>query len=98
MSDQTNSEDYYWIIVDDPKNIKLDETFLGLSDDTGHTFIPVTKERDSAVRLMARMPPPEDAERGVEAIHREQLFTQARAEGFTVYLVDGDGAVLEKLI
>ena len=98
MSDQTNSEDYYWIIVDDPKNIKLDETFLGLSDDTGHTFIPVTKERDSAVRLMARMPPPVDAERGVEAIHREQLFTQARAEGFTVYLVNGDGAVQEKLI
>ena len=97
MTGDFNTEGYYWIIVDDPKNIKLDETFLGLSDDQGNSFIPVTSDRDSAIRLMAKMPPPVDAERDVEAIHRKQLFDQAAAEGFNVYLVDSEGKVKEKL-
>lgn len=98
MTNQINEEDYLWIIVDDPKKVSEEETFLGLSDDEGRQFIPVTRERAEGEVLMKMLPPPVEAVRTVEAIHREQLLTEAQEQNFSVYIVDSQGKVLEQLV
>lgn len=97
MSTEDHSEEYLWIMVDTPEQKDQAETFFGLVDDDGTQFIPVCRKRGQCESLMSLLPTPEGAERSIEAIHREQLMTQAPAEGFAVFVVDAQGKVLERL-
>ena len=95
MSDKVDAGNYVWVIVERTRN---DENFLGMADEDGEGFIPVTAEKDQALILLGRLPETEGVfSRSVEAIHRSQLLGQAQDEGFSVYLVDEKGHVLEHL-
>ncbi len=97
MTDQVNTEDYLWIIVDKPQEATEEETFLGLADDQGVQFIPATREKADGEILMRMLPSQENTERSVEAIHRDQLLAQAKDQGFNVFVVDSQGKVLQRL-
>lgn len=92
---EVDASQYVWVIVERTRN---DENFLGLGGEDDEPFIPVTADKDQALMLLGRLP---DAEgvfgRSVEAIHRAQLLGQAQDEGFSVYLVDEKGRILEHL-
>lgn len=95
MSDKVDQSQYVWVIVERTRN---DENFLGLADEKGDQFIPVTAEKDHALMLVGRLPETEGVFlRNVEAIHRAELTAQAQEEGFSVYLVDEKGRILERL-
>ncbi len=95
MSDKVDPKQYVWVIVERTRN---DENFLGLAGEEGEQFIPVTTEKDQALMLLGRLPEVEGVfGRNVEAIHRAQLLGQAEDEGFSVYLVDEKGRILERL-
>lgn len=95
MSDKVDAGNYVWVIVERTRN---DENFLGLADEDGERFIPVTAEKDKALMLLGRLPEAEGVfSRSVEAIHKAQLLGQAQDEGFSVYLVDEKGHLLEHL-
>ncbi|MCF8042997.1 MAG: hypothetical protein K9K65_11445 [Desulfarculaceae bacterium] len=95
MSDKVDAGNYVWVIVERTRN---DENFLGMADEDGDMFIPVTAEKDQALMLVGRLPDTEGVfTRSVEAIHRAQLLGQAQDEGFSVYLVDEKGRIIEHL-
>lgn len=89
------SKNYVWVIVEVRGAA---ETFLGLDDGQGHSFVPVTAEKDAALMLLGKLPLASDgAQRQVEAIHRQRLGDIAAEQGFAVDLVDAQGRVLERL-
>jgi hypothetical protein len=90
-----DASQYVWVIIE---RTKYDENFLGMADEDGENFIPVTAEKDQALMLVGRLPDTEGVySRSVEAIHKAQLLGQAQDEGFSVYLVDEKGRLLEPL-
>ncbi|MCB2227527.1 MAG: hypothetical protein KQH53_12690 [Desulfarculaceae bacterium] len=94
MSDKTDESKYVWVITQRGKDY---ENFLGLEDEAGERFIPVTAEKDHALILMGRLPVDPDVQRTVEAMHREQIGEAARDDGFSLYLVDENGKILERI-
>ncbi|MEW5911714.1 MAG: hypothetical protein AB1814_04105 [Thermodesulfobacteriota bacterium] len=94
MEPKVDQSNYVWVIVE---RRGAEESFLGLAHQDGGQFIPVTAEKDQALMLLGRLPAAQDAERSVEAMHRQQIAEQAQAEGFAVYLVDAQGKIIERL-
>ncbi|MCB2192879.1 MAG: hypothetical protein KQI62_15010 [Deltaproteobacteria bacterium] len=95
MSDKVDASQYVWVIIERTRN---DENFLGMADEDGEAFVPVTAEKDKALMLVGQLPETEGVfGRSVEAIHKAQLLGQAQDEGFSVYLVDEKGRLLEAL-
>ncbi len=85
---------FVWVTVMDPG---ANEQFLGLHDEAeGVDFIPVFKEKDDALKcyhFMARDP---SHKYEVQAISYLELCQSAAAGGFVIFLLDGDGRVMEK--
>ncbi len=88
--DQTN---YVWVIIE---QIGGDETFVGLTEPDGAAFLPVCESKEDALTLLGRLPAGQ-GKRQAEAIHKEGLLTEARSEGFAVYLVGPEGTVKQRL-
>ena len=84
---------YVWVITEMKDG---EETFVGLSDPEGAPFLPVCETKEDALMLLGRLPKG-DGQRQAEAIHKQGLLTEARNEGFAVYLVDPEGLLKERL-
>lgn len=92
---KVNLKDYVWVVVEVRGG---SESFLGLADADGQTFVPVTAAKEQAYQLLAKLPAAGDgAQRQVEAIHRQRIAEEAARQGFLVYLVDETGRVVEKM-
>lgn len=95
MNDKVDLTNYVFVIVEAPETEEA--TFVGLTDADGTQFVPVTAEKDQAAMLLGRLAAQGSApKRQVEAIHRGQIVPEAKERGFEVYLVDGDGKILER--
>lgn len=94
---EANKEDYLYVITE--VRGEEDADFLGLQGPDGNLFVPATKDKAEAETLLSRMPKPADAtaQRQVEAVHRAQILTEAQAQGFAVYMVNADGAILGRI-
>lgn len=90
-----NPEDYVWVVIE----IKgTDENFLGLENDAGERFVPVTASREDAQALLDRLPAaPQGTIRQIEATHKKQIAATAAEQDFAVYLVDGQGVLQGRL-
>jgi hypothetical protein len=84
---------YVWVITE---TINGEDTFVGMSDPEGASFLPVCESKEEALMLMGRLPKGE-GQRQAEAIHKQGLLTEAQSEGFAVYLIDSEGTVKERL-
>lgn len=84
---------YVWVITEVKNG---EDTFVGLSDPEGASFLPVCETKEHALMLLGRLPKGE-GERQAEAINKQGLLNEARNEGFAVYLVDPEGSVKERL-
>ena len=85
---------YVWVVTERGKDY---EHFLGLEDEAGQRFVPVTAEKDQILMLLGRLPDNPDVIRTVEAMHRSQIGEAAQDDGFSLYLVDEKGRILERL-
>lgn len=95
LEQQVNVKDYVWVVVEVRGG---QESFLGLADQAGQTFIPVTSAKEQALMLLGRLPAAGDgAQRQVEAIHVKRMAQEAAGQGFLVYLVDETGKILQRL-
>ena len=96
MSELVNDEQWVWVIVEDPGG---DEQFLGQKDtEKGVSFIPTFLEKGEAEQGLSRLPKEEGRKYEVQAILFEDLSQRVAASGFVLFLVDGTGRVLEKVI
>lgn len=88
-------ENWYYVIIQDPATSS--EQYVGFSDDTsGEKFIPLFKTKDDATQCFKLLP--KDIFNGkyaVQAVIEDDLFKVSRANGHTLYLLDGKGAILE---
>jgi hypothetical protein len=94
MSQYLAHNPFVWVTVIDPG---AGEQFLGLHDETDNVdFIPVFLEKDDALKcyhFMARDP---GRKYEVQAMRYLELCRTAQTNGFLVFLLDGDGRVIEK--
>ena len=95
MSKLIKDEQWVWVVIQNPGG---NEQFLGQKDEEkGISFIPTFLEKEEAeqgLTLMAR-----DAGRKyeVQAILFEDLSERAAENGFTLFVVNAKGEVLEKI-
>ena len=95
MNNKVDEKDYAWVVTEDRQG---EEIFLGLVNDKGEQFIPVTQSKEEALALLQKLPAGQGGKRQVEAVHKKQIMQHADKEGFVVYLVDNEGKILEQLM
>jgi len=95
MSKLVNSEHWVWVIVQDPGG---NEEFLGQKDtEKGVSFIPAFLEKEEAEKGLAKFSKQEGRKYEVQAIMFEDLCHRITGSGFSLFLLDGTGRVLERL-
>ena len=94
---QTDSSGIDWVyVVVQASGDK--EMFLGQHDDeTDISFIPVFRQKEDANQCLPLMTKAPSKKYEVQAIHKDDLFDQAAATGFHLYLLDGTGVILNKV-
>ena len=87
---------WVYVIVQDPEG---SEKFLGLQDTESEIqFIPAFSSKEEATAGMYRLPLKTDPKkREVQAIILEDILFYAKENGFAVFVLDGDGKVLERM-
>ena len=92
--EETNSpKDWVYVIISDKGNASV---FLGLHDqDKDIDFIPAFKNKDDANDCFLSLPREKGEKYEVQAIHVEELYEDAKNNGFTVAFVDGHGTILK---
>ncbi len=95
MSKLVNGEQWVWVIVQDPGG---NEEFLGQEDtEKGVSFVPAFLEKEEAEKGLAKLPKQDGRKYEVQAIMFEDLFHRIAGSGFSLFLLDGTGRILEKL-
>lgn len=96
LNDQIK-DTWYYIIIQNPE--ASGEQVVGYTDKkTGATFIPAFKTKETAQQCFMIMP--KDIMNNhyeAQAMIKEDLMTQARKNGYDVFLMDENGRVLEKI-
>ena len=88
-------DQWIWVVVQDPGE---NEQFLGQHDEgKGESFIPIFLEKEEAqygLNLLSR-------ERGhkyeVQAVIYEELADHASDKGFRIFVLNGEGEILDKI-
>lgn len=87
-------ETWVYVAVMDPG---VNERYFGLIDVDETSFIPTFLTKDDAQTCLINMPREKNRKYEVQAILYEELARDAMENGFVVYLLDGQGKILEKL-
>jgi len=89
------NDQWVWVVVQDPGG---NEQFLGQQDEArGISFIPVWLEKDAAqdgLKLLSRH---QGGKYEVQAIQYETLAPKAAEEGFSLFVLDASGKVMEQI-
>ena len=94
---QTDSSGVDWVYVVVQASGEK-EMFLGQHDDENDiSFIPVFRQKEDASQCLPLMSKAPSMKYEVQAIHKDDLFDQAAATGFYLYLLDGSGVILNKV-
>ena len=93
---QMNDEDQWvWVVVQDPGG---NEQFLGQHDEQKDiSFIPAFTDKEAAQQGYLNLIRDPGHKYEVQAILREELVKDAAAGGFSVYLLNDSGDILEKI-
>ena len=95
MSDFLTGNPFVWVTVIDPGP---QEQYLGLSEqDTGLDFIPIFREKEEALKCYHLMAREKGHKYEIQAVHLSEVRKSAAVGGFMLFLLDGDGRILEKL-
>ncbi len=95
MSDSLSGNPFVWVTLIDPGP---NEQYLGLTDEaTRLDFIPMFRDKEDALKCYHLMARDRDHKYEIQAVHLSELRKSAAAGGFLLFLLDGDGRVLEKI-
>ena len=95
MNISIKEDQWIWVVVQDPGE---NEQFLGQQDEgTGTSFIPIFLEKEEAqygFNLLSR-------EKGhkyeIQAVIYEELADHASENGFRIFVINGEGEILDKI-
>lgn len=95
MTELIEGNPWVWVVIMDPgKN----EQFVGQQDQrTGVAYLPVFLEKEEAEKGLEGLAREEGRLYEVQAIRYRDLAENAGANGFMVFLLSGEGRILEKI-
>jgi hypothetical protein len=92
---EIQKDTWVWVVVQDPGG---NETLLGQQDDINSVpFIPTFLEKGDAQTALERLTKEEGKKYEVQAIQHGLLTQHAAQDGFSVFILNGDGQILEKI-
>jgi hypothetical protein len=95
MNRWSEEDPWVWVVVQDPGR---NEQFLGQHDqERDVSFIPFFREREEAQAALFGLARDATLEHEPQAIRYRNLAEHAGRNGFRLFLLDGRGAILEKL-
>ena len=95
MSKLVKDETWVYVIVQDPGG---QEHFLGqLDEQTGIQFIPIFLDKENALMGLGRFKRQKGLKYEVQAVMYDDLAGDSSAQGFMIFILDGEGQILEKL-
>ncbi len=95
MSSLIKKETWAWVFIQNPEK---NEEILGQQDEkTGVMFIPVFQAKETAYQCMNLLAKKEGAKYEPQAIIYEDLVNYASENGFSLFVLDGEGKILEEL-
>jgi hypothetical protein len=97
LKDNTITENWYYVIVQDPGTSK--EQFVGFSqEDTDEKFLPAFKTKQDAEKCFTLMPRDVFKKKyDSQAIIEEDLILAAAENGHRIFLLDEKGCLLKPL-
>ncbi|RJP86080.1 MAG: hypothetical protein C4518_14645 [Desulfobacteraceae bacterium] len=94
MIKSLKKDSWVFVAVQDPGG---NEHFLGLYDqESDVSFIPIFKNKEDAQSCLVHLPTQKGAKYEVQAIIFEDLAKDALNNNFVIFLLDGEGKILEK--
>ena len=95
MSSVVAKEAWVWVVVENPGG---KEQFLGQHDESGNiSFLPTFLDKEAAQQGFLQLARNQKHKYEVQAILIEDLADQALVSGFMIFILDGNGTVLEKI-
>ncbi len=93
MVEKASEKGWVYVVVCDPQN---EATFLGLyNKEKDVNFIPAFETKEAANDCFLTIPKEKGRKYEIQAVHIEELFEDAKKNGFIVTMVDGDGNVIK---
>ncbi len=93
MTISLKPETWVYVAVMDPGG---NEQYAGLADGNEKSFIPTFLTKDEAQTCLINMPREKAKKYEIQAILYEELERDSMENGFRIYLLDGQGRILEK--
>jgi hypothetical protein len=86
---------WMWVIIEDnPEN----EQYVGQEDEkTGVSFIPAFLTKENALKGYNLVKRERGGKYEVQAVRFKELSKDCLAHGFLIFLLDGEGTILEKI-
>ena len=95
MIKEIKSDTWIWVIVQNPG---ANEHFLGQHDEEENmSFIPAFHQKEEAQQCLLQLATDKKKKYEVQAIFFEELSKDAARNDFMIFILDGDGKILEKI-
>jgi len=95
MTSKLNPDTWIWVIVQEPGG---NEQFLGQHDDKKDvSFIPAFYEKDIAQQCLIQLITEKGKKYEAQAILFEELAKDAAQHGFSIFMLNADGEILEEI-
>jgi hypothetical protein len=95
MADQLEKDSWVFVAVENPGG---EEKFVGLADKTSDmSYIPAFLTKDEAKTCFINLPREKGKKYEIQAVLFEELAKDAAAGGFLIFLLDGDGKIINRI-
>ncbi|WP_373500977.1 hypothetical protein [Desulfococcus sp.] len=96
MHELINEHGWVWVFVQDPGR---DERYVGQHyAEEDISFIPAFVDKEEALKCHGRMVLEKNTKYEAQAVHYEDLIKEAAKNGFVVFLLNGNGEILDKIM
>jgi len=95
MPEQLNADSWIWVVVMDPET---DPQYLGQQDEkSGVAYIPAFLSKEDAQQGLLNLSMDRGKKIEIQAVMYDQLNGDAAANGFQVFIVSAQGAILQRI-
>jgi len=95
MHKQIHESGFIYVVIQDPGER---EQIVGQQySDQNLSFIPAFAEKEEALKCYNSLSLEKGRKYEVQAIHYEDLVKEASANGFMIFLLNGQGEILDKI-
>jgi hypothetical protein len=94
MTKSVDQNEWVWVVVQSHGG---KEAFLGQQEEGGASFIPLFRKKDHALMCLNLMVRDKKEKQEVQAVIYSDLYDEAAKREFMLYVLDGEGKILEKI-